>query len=220
MSGGRIIPAYAGSTEPGEPGVHHPEDHPRIRGEHSGALALSSVLIGSSPHTRGAPIREKEPLDAARIIPAYAGSTACYSFVASRRRDHPRIRGEHRMRVFTSRGVQGSSPHTRGARRRRHPPGKPEWIIPAYAGSTSTPTGPAPPAQDHPRIRGEHRRCPTLSCHTRGSSPHTRGAHRGLRVVVADSRIIPAYAGSTVVVLRIGRCRGDHPRIRGEHPIP
>ena len=50
-----------------------------------------------------------------------------------------------------------------------------------------------------------------------GSSPHTRGAPTGHQAGISQSRIIPAYAGST------GNGRGpeiprrDHPRIRGEH---
>ena len=52
--------------------------------------------------------------------------------------------------------------------------------------------------RDHPRIRGEHRRCPT---------PTGKWA-----------RIIPAYAGSTSESISRGPGGGDHPRIRGEHP--
>ena len=116
-----------------------PQDHPRIRGEHlvvgDGALLREGIIpayagstraggtprslpLGSSPHTRGAhTIRELSPkaaLDhprirgehacydhgcrrAGRIIPAYAGSTIRWSLPPAR--------------------WQGSSPHTRGARR-------------------------------------------------------------------------------------------------------
>ena len=156
-----IIPAYAGSTSmlsvrrlacqgssPHTRGAHtarrnqqsFPQDHPRIRGEHlllryirllacgiipayagstEHAVGVIGWFEGSSPHTRGAPL-----------------STSRRS---GRRRDHPRIRGEHPLgdavRVV-ERGIipayagstsmlsvrrltcQGSSPHTRGA-----PPG-------------------------------------------------------------------------------------------------
>ena len=93
---------------------------------------------------------------------------------------------------------RGSSPHTRGARRRSRAARRGSRIIPAYAGSTMASYRLDLMTQDHPRIRGEH--CRTLlSCSGR-------------------RRIIPAYAGST------GRCESrrlelqDHPRIRGEHP--
>ncbi len=95
--GGRIIPAYAGSTS--VPGAFPPccTDHPRIRGEHVRCiplLFLSSGIIpayagstaggvtdykngtGSSPHTRGAPLHKNGLVVFSRIIPAYAGSTS------------------------------------------------------------------------------------------------------------------------------------------------
>ena len=50
-----------------------------------------------------------------------------------------------------------------------------------------------------------------------GSSPHTRGAHARSVQGPFDTRIIPAYAGSTRPVCLPCRTRTDHPRIRGEH---
>ena len=54
-----------------------------------------------------------------RIIPAYAGSTASRGGSAREAADHPRIRGEHSAFLSLRPGGHGSSPHTRGARRRR-----------------------------------------------------------------------------------------------------
>ena len=93
-------------------------------------------------------------------------------------------------------------------------------IIPAYAGSTSTATGPARRERDHPRIRGEHVQMNRAIADGSGSSPHTRGAldEAGFHHVVGG--IIPAYAGSTSLA-RGGFGRpADHPRIRGEHDTP
>ena len=117
------------------------KDHPRIRGEHSAERHVPAVLpgiipayagstdddiarcgdsMGSSPHTRGAPVRDEVGYE--------------------RRWDHPRIRGEHRRIRRVSRwgdGIipayagsthwrlkghakdKGSSPHTRGAHLKR-----------------------------------------------------------------------------------------------------
>ena len=174
-------------------------DHPRIRGEHlllrdhlpvqagiipayAGStyspVRLRYISSGSSPHTRGAP-RTRRP------------SSPCQW-------DHPRIRGEHhhchaqkagepgiipayagstRTRQSSQAGTPGSSPHTRGARRRIH-------VLSVVA-------------VDHPRIRGEHivtcaaidntngiipayagstARANVLHWRAVGSSPHTRGA--------------------------------------------
>ena len=153
------------------------EDHPRIRGEH----------------------HRRRPVGAgrARIIPAYAGSTARRAQGLHGQRDHPRIRGEHGGVAWMGFGGTGSSPHTRGAR----PPalhwGALAGIIPAYAGSTRVePDQPLVPA---------------------GSSPHTRGAPPFRGRWPGSGGIIPAYAGSTFRRLAaLARVR-DHPRIRGEH---
>ena len=120
--------------------VHCSGDHPRIRGEHcsaaflaakahgiipayagntNGGTAVFRMAPGSSPHTRG---------------------TRCTHWCCSgRSRDHPRIRGEHAVdvgHVGVGAGIipayagntksmrpppntfSGSSPHTRGTRRR------------------------------------------------------------------------------------------------------
>ena len=50
-------------------------DHPRIRGEHPVRARPSAMKGGSSPHTRGARGEDPGGAPAARIIPAYAGST-------------------------------------------------------------------------------------------------------------------------------------------------
>ena len=174
---------------------------------------------GSSPHTRGAlstfPPLAGEP----GIIPAYAGSTLYSHFGSKGIWDHPRIRGEHPGHADRPASTGGSSPHTRGARfqrRKTHPCCR---IIPAYAGSTHPRLAPVAGRGDHPRIRGEHpdiarraRTCP-------GSSPHTRGAPGFSLFPRMESRIIPAYAGSTCGSIKWIPAPWDHPRIRGEHPM-
>ena len=132
-----IIPAYAGSTSghtcPGRDG----SDHPRIRGEHGEEGANVRVVVGSSPHTRGA--RSVHDAGGGRpgIIPAYAGSTPCRGCRAVCTGDHPRIRGEHLVDPLPSGHDGGSSPHTRGARLVGEAWKDTGGIIPAYAGSTS-----------------------------------------------------------------------------------
>ena len=70
---------------------------------------------------------------------------------------------------------------------------------------------------DHPRIRGEHARVVDPVRRGEGSSPHTRGARTTSRTPPRAWRIIPAYAGSTIISSPSGGLTGDHPRIRGEH---
>ena len=192
-------------------------DHPRIRGEHVKNGTFSTGMAGSSPHTRGARGGGRRQAGSRGIIPAYAGSTWSSRLSQSLAADHPRIRGEHHHPIPAVSRMNGSSPHTRGARdrvllRRLH-----ERIIPAYAGSTRhvAATGRCP--RDHPRIRGEHaprRYCLGL---LPGSSPHTRGARVHALPTTRIVRIIPAYAGSTRSCPPHDADCPDHPRIRGEH---
>ena len=53
-----------------------------------------------------------------------------------------------------------------------------------------------------------------------GSSPHTRGALMEAVHAQAKSRIIPAYAGSTIRTAAGWLGSADHPRIRGQHVTP
>ena len=132
-------------------------------------------------------------------------------------RDHPRIRGEHFSSVTKGLTDAGSSPHTRGALEARHGLVLGDGIIPAYAGSTAGPRASCSTAWDHPRIRGEHSTMLNLPSPYLGSSPHTRGARvRGGRRP-PRAGIIPAYAGSTGLMLLGAMALRDHPRIRGEH---
>ena len=214
---GRIIPAYAGSTARPRSIVVGSADHPRIRGEHLVTIGSSMLPSGSSPHTRGARDLRRSRALLPGIIPAYAGSTAPEAAGQDRKRDHPRIRGEHRLQGMPVRPDQGSSPHTRGAPKKREDPENAARIIPAYAGSTSRRSILAVGARDHPRIRGEHRRGARKCSSTRGSSPHTRGALGYPAYDFGDPGIIPAYAGSTDSAPSDPENSGDHPRIRGEH---
>ena len=93
-----------------------PQDHPRIRGEHTRMAYGRRLSVGSSPHTRGAP--DQTPYRRRRngIIPAYAGSTPPSGPPKQPGRDHPRIRGEHGLSQTERLLATGSSPHTRGAR--------------------------------------------------------------------------------------------------------
>ena len=192
-----IIPAYAGSTGTQPEPSPTPADHPRIRGEHCWPGPPAGWRPGSSPHTRGARRPAPRRDFGMRIIPAYAGSTRTTRSPRECMRDHPRIRGEHRQEGRSNGLVWGSSPHTRGARR-RHPPAQDACrIIPAYAGSTQATMTARQKLRDHPRIRGEHSNGPRPGARPHGSSPHTRGAPHFPFPPKSFKRIIPAYAGST-----------------------
>ncbi len=74
-----------------------------------------------------------------------------------------------------------------------------------------------PPTKDHPRIRGVHPESSTVKLPELGSSPHTRGPPESGWQEVYRARIIPAYAGSTLVTCRGSNAIYNHPRIRGVH---
>ena len=156
LHAGGIIPACAGSTRPAGAGSRTSWDHPRMRGEHRSLAAIAASPAGSSPHARGAPSLIRCWRASARIIPACAGSTRRWGCTGGRRRDHPRMRGEHLLSAVDSHRCPGSSPHARGARTfplTRLPAAR---IIPACAGSTRNALGRHRWRRDHPRMRGEH----------------------------------------------------------------
>ena len=92
----------------------------------------------------------------------------------------------------------GSSPLTRGAHEQWNARIDALGLIPAYAGSTSSLNVFASSSGAHPRLRGEHRWCPAGWRGSGGSSPLTRGAPDHWPPNAAHSRLIPAYAGSTL----------------------
>ena len=169
---GGIIPAYAGSTCVRGRVAGLSRDHPRIRGEHSPRhekklipLVIIPAYAGSTCGGCGRRSRR------GGIIPAYAGSTAGPPHQTAPFPDHPRIRGEHSAPARARARIAGSSPHTRGARQAPAQTRTPRWIIPAYAGSTTSSPPPAVGHGDHPRIRGEHLRGGAAVISAVGSSP-------------------------------------------------
>ena len=198
-----IIPACAGSTPSCTDASRPRRDHPRMRGEHIVRHPVLSIVRGSSPHARGALVGFARAPDCDGIIPACAGSTACAPTPCGTRWDHPRMRGEHLVMIWTTLGMMGSSPHARGAPQRPAYLGCLGGIIPACAGSTRAALRAARRRRDHPRMRGEHF-CLVYFCRrASGSSPHARGARVGVATSDGVQGIIPACAGSTLEYLRL-----------------
>ena len=153
------------------------------------------------------------------IIPAYAGSTSVPLMYVCPTQDHPRVCGEHQVVMRATLPLRGSSPRMRGAPRDGANPEADLRIIPAYAGSTTWLRGQSRPARDHPRVCGEHSVVMPEIWISAGSSPRMRGAPVQWKVRHSRRGIIPAYAGSTRVGLRLVDGRGDHPRVCGEHDM-
>ena len=111
-----IIPALAGNTRVSRRRVAGMGDHPRSRGEYP------------------CPSNWKAPRS--RIIPALAGNTLANGPGTPFSRDHPRSRGEYQSLAGRDPWFQGSSPLSRGIRRRGTPNPGNRRIIPALAGNT------------------------------------------------------------------------------------
>ena len=233
-----IIPACAGSTSQLARRSWDSRDHPRLRGEHavwyvehgfgvgSSPLArehplsffVSSCPPGSSPLARGAQKEQTTDGRVRGIIPACAGSTRPPASLASRRWDHPRLRGEHESRSLLACSLTGSSPLARGAHLADAAGEGADGIIPACAGSTTSGSQGRPSAGDHPRLRGEHLFQPPLLMVCWGSSPLARGARRGSGNHRRYGGIIPLARGAlNPVTLRTGgggiipACAGSTP---------
>ena len=166
-------------------------------GEHHAGRRQAAGTAGSSPHVRGARLRNMRQWLSPGIIPACAGSTivAVPSYLPSR--DHPRMCGEHSALVLDADGLAG--------------------IIPACAGSTILFIYCYALVWDHPRMCGEHPAVELIFCTAAGSSPHVRGAPANALHLGLGEGIIPACAGSTTGLDKIFTKGGDHPRMCGEH---
>ena len=73
------------------------------------------------------------------------------------------------------------------------------------------------PRRAHPRSRGENFAGISISVVTSGSSPLTRGKYAVDESGSAGAGLIPAHAGKIQPPTVRGRCRGAHPRSRGEN---
>ncbi len=193
--------------------------HPRLRGEHWTWKNAGKEVPGSSPPARGALRYEIDQPGSGRLIPACAGSTPESDHLPCRATAHPRLRGEHARPEATSRPPTGSSPPARGARLSDTPTLRLQRLIPACAGSTLRDGQVRSPRRAHPRLRGEHRVCRCTSRGATGSSPPARGARWVDEHPQRRPGLIPACAGSTVLVCCRSSLERAHPRLRGEHAI-
>ena len=215
-----LIPAHAGKTifltghPAGKPA------HPRSRGENIAALVAGLVYFGSSPLTRGKRCRRPSPARADRLIPAHAGKTGDPHEPFDELRAHPRSRGENGGLLQFVKATNGSSPLTRGKRRKD----KMHWIllglIPAHAGKTCCSITRARTCRAHPRSRGENPTSTPLYLRLAGSSPLTRGKLNRRDKPLAAIGLIPAHAGKTSRGRSTERAPTAHPRSRGENPAP
>ena len=131
-----LIPAHAGKTRDGVLKSMSIGAHPRSRGENIVEYATSPVLVGSSPLTRGKRDSGVFVVLARGLIPAHAGKTKEEPCTDLKEPAHPRSRGENHTGRWAGRGLQGSSPLTRGKQCRWRLCLEGGRLIPAHAGKT------------------------------------------------------------------------------------
>ena len=212
-----LIPAHAGKTFSDGTMRHVYRAHPRSRGENS--MILFSLIgdRGSSPLTRGKPVKRWNAGRIPRLIPAHAGKTELIPTNCQHGKAHPRSRGENSIPTGGTMRQRGSSPLTRGKPREAGTEKVRQGLIPAHAGKTLISPLISRPAGAHPRSRGENIRGPRPRNQNRGSSPLTRGKHIVGLVGAGYLGLIPAHAGKTGRFLTGSKALTAHPRSRGEN---
>ncbi len=156
--------------------------HPRVCGEHRVIRICRTWPRGSSPRVRGTPACTACRRWRARFIPACAGNTTGASEKSTELGVHPRVCGEHLLRVTLFLVRRGSSPRVRGTPQRVAALSQEGRFIPACAGNTYTMKRRLGVSAVHPRVCGEHVLLHATSKQSRGSSPRVRGT---LEIAVA-----------------------------------
>ena len=213
----RLIPAHAGKTVSASRPTSPRSAHPRSRGENIASMLPARAALGSSPLTRGKHHLRPPRLPVQRLIPAHAGKTAQALAAGGRQLAHPRSRGENESTNRPSCATSGSSPLTRGKRRRYQEPIYWIRLIPAHAGKTDPHRAYCPHDGAHPRSRGENSGRVKVWPLIAGSSPLTRGKLEELTITDETPRLIPAHAGKTGLSTLTKPCLRAHPRSRGEN---
>ena len=132
---------------------------------------------------------------------------------------HPRSRGENVTQLAPGELSNGSSPLTRGKRRRGCSRTGRRGLIPAHAGKTWVCRATAWLRVAHPRSRGENAPPFPPLLRDGGSSPLTRGKQLRAGMERAGHGLIPAHAGKTAHTAIPRAPRWAHPRSRGENVV-
>ena len=128
-SGLRNIPAYAGKIKCRSCRRTRRREHPRVCGENASSTCMISMMVGTSPRTRGKLPTWNRRGRLRRNIPAYAGKT----FEQVYEQDET---GENLNAPSSALGAVGTSPRTRGKPAIQFFVVGYKRNIPAYAGKT------------------------------------------------------------------------------------
>ena len=127
--------------------------------------------------------------------------------------------GEQRMAQSITTGHIGSSPRVRGTASANYVQLKGDGIIPACAGNRDGVSSKAFRSWDHPRVCGEQYLLYQVIDTPKGSSPRMRGTVMSFTPDIICTRIIPAYAGNSGLLIPLIAASWDHPRVCGEQCV-
>ena len=150
-----ITPACAGKSQAAHRWRNAARDHPRMRGEKTKIEQDEQQVLGSPPHARGKVYPQASSIFQAGITPACAGKRRDQWGWFCGLWDHPRMRGEKRVRRGGRALFLGSPPHARGKVANFLGVILDLGITPACAGKSSALVPPGRAVGDHPRMRGE-----------------------------------------------------------------
>ncbi len=193
-------------------------EHPRVGGEHRLDDWSPEAPLGTPPRRRGAHERVPSLGVGPRNTPASVGSTDRPAPSFPRSAEHPRVGGEHRVKLDQPRRQRGAPPRWRGGLGRALESRRRYRNTPAMAGRTSTaPTRhPAPP--EHPCDGGEDAgRCDDDLCDL-GTPPRWRG---GLAPTMAEAELMrntPRWRGGRGVGRARRNARRNTPAMAGRTP--
>ena len=131
-----ITPACAGTTFRVHNWCPRGEDHPRLCGNNSPLISVTSSSTGSPPPVREQPMQPFVWLKNQGITPACAGTTTTATESRRLPRDHPRLCGNNTGRHAAHEVAVGSPPPVREQLRHLHPHLGDRGITPACAGTT------------------------------------------------------------------------------------
>ena len=152
-----------------------------------------------------------------RITPACAGTTESVPYESSHSQDHPRVCGNHRLRLALYSFASGSPPRVREPQPIPHQSGQLPGITPACAGTTVIGCQHMLSPQDHPRVCGNHAVTLNATPSYLGSPPRVREPLYSSPSASRSLRITPACAGTTRQPDLLYRLDEDHPRVCGNH---
>ena len=105
-------------------------------GDHAMKFTKRNITKGSPPHVRGPRFSAQYWAWLNGITPACAGTTFCSGVLFSHMGDHPRMCGDHILKLILGTPTLGSPPHVRGPPYIIYTSPFHNGITPACAGTT------------------------------------------------------------------------------------